>query len=57
MQLVLFWLQITGNLNWFVRMTSELESKIVCVERVKEYSEKPVEVSFRLVHSLDQYLC
>ncbi|KAK3097219.1 hypothetical protein FSP39_007607 [Pinctada imbricata] len=36
-------LQITENLNWFVRMTSELETQIVCVERVQEYTERPVE--------------
>lgn len=33
------------SLNWMVRMTSDLESNIVAVERVKEYSETPPEVS------------
>ena len=37
--------QITQTLNWMVRMTSELETNIVAVERVKEYSETPTEVS------------
>lgn len=32
-------LQITQALNWIVRMTVEVETNIVSVERVKEYSE------------------
>nr|XP_022316598.1 multidrug resistance-associated protein 1-like [Crassostrea virginica] len=32
-------LNITQTLNWLVRMTTELETNIVAVERVKEYSE------------------
>ncbi|XP_056627063.1 ATP-binding cassette sub-family C member 3 isoform X1 [Triplophysa dalaica] len=36
-------LQVTMSLNWMVRMTSDLESNIVAVERVKEYSETPTE--------------
>jgi len=32
-------LQITQSLNWIVRMTVEVETNIVSVERVKEYSE------------------
>ena len=36
-----------------VRMTSELETNIVAVERVKEYSETPREVG----HLLLSYLC
>ncbi|KAL5009946.1 hypothetical protein ScPMuIL_012251 [Solemya velum] len=36
-------LEVTGNLTWFVRMTSDLEMMVVSVERVKEYIEKPVE--------------
>eukprot|EP01134_Creolimax_fragrantissima_P008215 CFRG8215T1 len=34
---------ITQSLNWIVRMTSELETNIVAVERVKEYSEVTTE--------------
>ena len=30
-----------------VRMTSELETNIVAVERVKEYSETPTEVRYK----------
>lgn len=30
--------QVTQTLNWLVRMTSELETNIVAVERVNEYS-------------------
>ena len=36
--------KITSTLNWMVRMSSELETNIVSVERVKEYSETPTEV-------------
>ncbi|XP_071120825.1 multidrug resistance-associated protein 1-like isoform X2 [Mytilus edulis] len=38
-------LQITENLNWLVRMTSDLETNIVSVERVKEYTEIPSEAN------------
>ena len=38
--------QITSTLNWMVRMSSELETNIVSVERVKEFSETPTEVTF-----------
>jgi len=34
-------LQITQTLNWLVRMTSEVETNIVAVERIKEYGETP----------------
>ncbi|XP_054832209.1 ATP-binding cassette sub-family C member 3 [Eublepharis macularius] len=36
-------LQVTMALNWMVRMTSDLETNIVAVERVKEYSETETE--------------
>jgi ABC-type multidrug transport system fused ATPase/permease subunit len=36
-------LMITQSLNWMVRMTSELETNIVAVERTKEYAETPTE--------------
>lgn len=39
MQLLIHWLQITQTLNWLVRMTSEVETNIVAVERIKEYAE------------------
>ncbi|GMM34012.1 ATP-binding cassette glutathione S-conjugate transporter [Saccharomycopsis crataegensis] len=32
-------LQITGSLNWTVRMTVEVETNIVSVERIEEYSK------------------
>jgi hypothetical protein len=31
--------QITQTLNWLVRMTSDVETNIVAVERIKEYGE------------------
>lgn len=34
-----FCVKITQTLNWFMRMTSEVETNIVAVERIKEYSE------------------
>ncbi|NWU95689.1 MRP1 protein, partial [Upupa epops] len=37
-------LQITAHLNWLVRMSSDLETNIVAVERVKEYTETEKEV-------------
>ncbi|XP_043918031.1 ATP-binding cassette sub-family C member 3 [Protopterus annectens] len=36
-------LQVTMSLNWMVRMTSDLETNIVAVERVKEYAETETE--------------
>ena len=30
---------MTQTLNWFMRMTSEVETNIVAVERIKEYCE------------------
>ncbi|TMS36963.1 hypothetical protein L596_004005 [Steinernema carpocapsae] len=38
-------LNITQTLNWAVRMTSELETNIVAVERIQEYSDSPTEAS------------
>lgn len=35
--------QITQTLNWAVRMTSELETNIVAVERINEYTITPTE--------------
>jgi ATP-binding cassette subfamily C (CFTR/MRP) protein 1 len=34
-------LQVTQTLNWLVRMTSEVETNAVAVERMKEYGETP----------------
>nr|XP_013004976.1 canalicular multispecific organic anion transporter 2 isoform X2 [Cavia porcellus] len=36
-------LQVTVALNWMIRMMSDLESNIVAVERVKEYSKTETE--------------
>ncbi|CAH3177882.1 unnamed protein product [Porites lobata] len=35
---VAYALQITGSLNWLVRSTCEMETNIVSVERIKEYT-------------------
>ncbi|XP_066550054.1 ATP-binding cassette sub-family C member 2 isoform X2 [Amia ocellicauda] len=39
-------LNVTQTLNWLVRMTSELETNIVAVERVSEYTEIENEASW-----------
>lgn len=39
-------LAINQILNWFVRMTSDMESNIVSVERMKEYSQITTEVLY-----------
>ncbi|XP_053393099.1 multidrug resistance-associated protein 1-like isoform X5 [Mercenaria mercenaria] len=41
-------LNVTQTLNWMVRMTTELETNIVAVERVKEYSETPTEAAWEI---------
>ncbi|XP_065214443.1 multidrug resistance-associated protein 1-like [Planococcus citri] len=46
-------LSITELLNWVVNMTSEVETNIVSVERIKEYSsETPQEASWKLPNEL-----
>jgi ATP-binding cassette, subfamily C (CFTR/MRP), member 1 len=39
-------LQVTQTLNWLVRMTSDVETNIVAVERIKEYGETTQEGKF-----------
>ncbi|KAL8582638.1 hypothetical protein ACOMHN_028703 [Nucella lapillus] len=39
-------MQVTQALNWMVRMASDLETNIVSVERLKEYSETPTEAKW-----------
>ncbi|KAI5710679.1 hypothetical protein M8J75_010653 [Diaphorina citri] len=39
-------MQITQTLNWLVRMTSDVETNIVAVERIKEYGETPQEAEW-----------
>ena len=34
-------LNVTDILNWLVRMSSEVETNVVAVERIKEYGETP----------------
>ncbi|KAL4659053.1 multidrug resistance-associated protein 1-like isoform X1 [Arapaima gigas] len=41
-------LQVTASLNWLVRMTSEVETNIVAVERVKEYSDTDKEAEWEV---------
>lgn len=39
-------LQVTQTLNWLVRMTSDVETNIVAVERIKEYGETEQEAAW-----------
>ncbi|XP_052851269.1 multidrug resistance-associated protein 1 isoform X8 [Drosophila gunungcola] len=41
-------LQVTQTLNWLVRMTSDIETNIVSVERIKEYGETKQEAAWEL---------
>ncbi|XP_026281245.2 multidrug resistance-associated protein 1 isoform X2 [Frankliniella occidentalis] len=45
-------LQITQTLNWLVRMTSDVETNIVAVERIKEYGETPQEAAWENPNSV-----
>ena len=39
-------LQVTQTLNWLVRMSSELETNVVAVERLEEYSQIDMEADW-----------
>ncbi|KAL8573178.1 hypothetical protein ACOMHN_036163 [Nucella lapillus] len=41
-------MNVTQTLNWMVRMTCELETNVVAVERVKEYTETPTEADWEI---------
>ncbi|CAI6346527.1 unnamed protein product [Macrosiphum euphorbiae] len=41
-------LQITQSLNWLVLITSEIETNIVSVERIKEYEKTPQEAAWEV---------
>lgn len=43
-----FNVKLTASLTWLVRMSSDLETNIVAVEKVKEYSETQKEVKIKL---------
>lgn len=45
---VTYALSVTQTLNWLVRMSSEVETNIVAVERIKEYTENPQEAPWEL---------
>lgn len=46
--IVSYALPVTAALSWLVRMSSELETNIVAVERIIEYSETPTEAAWEL---------
>jgi ATP-binding cassette subfamily C (CFTR/MRP) protein 1 len=41
-------MQITQSLNWLVRMTSDIETNIVSVERIHEYAELKSEAPWEI---------
>lgn len=41
-------MQITQSLNWLVRMASDIETNIVSVERVHEYTELTPEAAWEI---------
>ncbi|XP_075224809.1 multidrug-Resistance like Protein 1 isoform X1 [Lycorma delicatula] len=45
-------LQVTQTLNWLVRMTSDVETNIVAVERIKEYGETHQEAAWEITPNL-----
>ncbi|KAH3704703.1 hypothetical protein DPMN_079765 [Dreissena polymorpha] len=45
---VAYALQVTGTLNFLVRTTSDVETNVVSVERVREYTEEPTEAEWRV---------
>jgi len=58
------WFSVTGNLNWFVRVATELEEKMIRVERVFHYislpSEAPLHIESNriyIVHSFSLCVC
>merc|ERR1719500_735471 len=47
-------LQVTQTLNWLVRMTSEVETNIVTVERLEEYSVVDTEADWEGGHKVEE---
>lgn len=46
-------MQVTQTLNFMVRMSTEFETNVVAVERIKEYSETPTEAAWEAVSGVD----
>ena len=44
--IITYALSVTQTLNWLVRMTSEMETNIVSVERITEYCDNPTEAEW-----------
>ncbi|KAL1498078.1 hypothetical protein ABEB36_008934 [Hypothenemus hampei] len=49
---ITYCLQITQTLSWLVRMTSEVETNIVAIERIKEYAEVEQEAPWELTNTV-----
>ncbi|XP_044753452.1 multidrug resistance-associated protein 1-like isoform X2 [Coccinella septempunctata] len=44
-------LQITQTLNWLVRMICDIETNIIAIERIKDYSELPQEAPWSITET------
>ncbi|XP_045104031.1 multidrug resistance-associated protein 1-like isoform X4 [Portunus trituberculatus] len=51
---VTYALSVTQTLHWLIRMSSEVETNIVAVERIKEYTETPQEAPWDLPNTKPQ---
>ncbi|XP_063866337.1 multidrug resistance-associated protein 1-like isoform X3 [Scylla paramamosain] len=51
---VTYALSVTQTLHWLIRMSSEVETNIVAVERIKEYTETPQEAPWDLQNTKPQ---
>lgn len=48
-------LQISSLMSFFVRMTTEVETNIVAVERVEEYTNRPQEAAWKTVEMVGKF--
>lgn len=54
--IITYALSITQTLNWFIRMSSEMENNVVSVERIGEYCENPLEPEWKRAENEDPKL-
>lgn len=55
--LLFLYFKVTQTLNWLVRMTSDVETNIVSVERIKEYTETPQEAPWDIPNKKPPKVC
>ena len=48
-------LSITNALSWLVRMTSDIETNVVAVERLKEFEDNPKEDDWKKETSVNDW--